>query len=95
MELVTLVTTGESPGPGESGPHWASPNLGDFVPHLDLIAVDSFLSSPGTGDSDPHWASPRSGDSGPHLWTIMTWILCSTPEPHLDMMTLDPLCASA
>ena len=63
-------------------------------PHLDLIAVDSFLASPGTCDSAPNWASPRSGDSGPHLWTIMTWILCSTPEPHLDMMILDALWAS-
>ena len=80
-ELVNLVTT------------WASPRP-DFVPHLDLIAVDTFLASPGSGNSDPNWASSRSGDSGPHLWTVMTWILCSTPEPHLDMMTLDPLWAS-
>ena len=81
-ELVNLVTT------------WASPNPGDFVPHLDLIAVETFLASPGCGNSDPIWASPRYGDSGPHLWTIMTWILCSTPEPPLDMMTLEPLWAS-
>ena len=81
-ELVNLVTT------------WASSSPGDFVPHLDLIAVDTFLDTTGTVDSDPNWASPRSGDSGPHLWTIMTWILCSSPEPHLDMMTLDPLWAS-
>ena len=83
LDLVNLV------------PIWASPSPGDFVPPVDLIAVDSFLTSPGTGDSDPNWASSRSGDSGPHLWTIMTWILCSTPEPHLDMMNLDPLWASA
>ena len=75
-------------------PIWASPSPVDFLPHLDLIAVDSFLASTGTVDSDPNWASPRSGDSGTHLWTIMTWILCSTLEPHLDMMTLDPLWAS-
>ena len=81
-ELVNLVTT------------WASSSPGDFVPDLDLIAVDTFLASPGTGVSDPNWASSRFGDSVPHLWTIMTWILCSTPEPHLDMMTLDPLWAS-
>ena len=55
----------------------------------------STWASPVTGDSDPNWASPRSGDSGPHLWTIMTWIHGSTREPHLDMMTLDPLWASA
>ena len=41
MDLVNLV------------PIWASPSPGDFVPHLDLIAVDSLLASPGTGDSDP------------------------------------------
>ena len=69
MDLVNLV------------PIWASPTPRDFVPHLDLIAVDSFLSSPGTGDSDPNWASPRSGDCGPHLWTIMTWI----SVPHLSL----------
>ena len=75
-------------------PIWASPSPGDFVPHLDLIAVDSFLASPGYGDSDPNWDSTRSGDSALQLWTIMTWILCTTPEPHLHMMTLDPLWAS-
>ena len=26
-------------------PIWASPSPGDFVPHLDLIAVDSFLAN--------------------------------------------------
>ena len=75
-------------------PNWASPSPGDFVPYRDLIAVDSFLASPCTGASDAMWASLRSGDSGLHLWTIMTWIVCSTTEPHLDMMTLDPLWAS-
>ena len=91
---VTLFPLWDSPGAGtlvlnwaqldlvNLVPIWASPSPRDFVPHLYLIAVDSFL------------ASPRSGDSGPHLWTIMTWILCSTPETHLDMMTLDPLWAS-
>ena len=55
MDLVNLV------------PIWASPSLVDFVPNLDLIAVDSFLASPENCDSDPNWASPRSVDSGPHL----------------------------
>ena len=82
MDLVNLV------------PICASPSPGDFVPHLKLIAVYTFLASPGTGDSDPNWGSPRSGDSGPHLWTIMIWINRSTPDPHLVMMTLDPLWAS-
>ena len=41
-------------GPVKLIPIWASPSPGDFVPHLDLIAVDSFLAAPGTGDSGPH-----------------------------------------
>ena len=94
-DLVTLVTTWASPGPGESGPHLGLTQSCDFVPHLDLITVNSSFASPGTGDSDPNWATPRSGDSGPHLGIIGTSILCSTPEPHLDMMTLNPLRASA
>ena len=108
LDLLTLVTTWASSGHvstawPEGWPHLdlvsgvatcTSPIPGEFVAHLDLIAVDSFLASPGTGDSDPNWASPRYGDSGPHLWTIMTWILCSTPKPHLDMMTLNLLWAS-
>ena len=75
-------------------PIWDSPSPGDFVSNLDLIAVDTFLASRGTGDSVPNWASPRSGDSGPHLWTIMTWILCSTPEAPLDIMIQEPLWGS-
>ena len=57
-DLVTVVPIGTSPGPHVSGPTWASPSPGDVVPHLGLIAVDSFLASPGTGDSDTNWASP-------------------------------------
>ena len=37
----TLVTTWDSPGPGESGPHLGLHCPVDFLPHLDLIAVDS------------------------------------------------------
>ena len=67
-------------------PIWASPSLGDFVPNLDLIAVDSFLASPGTGDSDPICASPIPGDSRPYLGIIGTWFHCmasklSSPGP--------------
>ena len=61
LDLVNLVLTRASPSPG------------DFVPHLDLIAVDSFLASPVTRDSDHICASPRPGDSGPHLDMIGTW----------------------
>ena len=53
MDLVNLV------------PIWASPSPGDFVPHLDLIAVDSFLTS------------PESGDSGPQFDLTWTWRLSS------------------
>ena len=86
-----------------TGPHldlvnpviiWDSPSPGDFVPHLDLIAVDSFLASPGTGDSDPICALPRPGDSGPHLGVIGTWILYSTPGPLFDQGPLVPFWAS-
>ena len=85
LELVNLVLIWSSPRRGDSGhdsgyldlvnlvPMWASPSPDDFVPHLDLIAVDSLLASPGTGDSDPICASPRPGDSGPHLGIIGTW----------------------
>ena len=72
-------------------PIWASPTPGDLVPHLDLIALGSFLVTPGTCDSDPIWTSTISGDIGPNLGIIGTWLLCSTPEPHLDMMTGTPM----
>ena len=64
-------------------PIWASPSPVDFLPHLDLIAVDSFLANLElltlmlTG---PHpdlvtlvltWASLVLGDSVPHL--SLTW----------------------
>ena len=48
-------------------PIWASPIPGDFDPHLDLIAVDSFLASPGTGDSDPNWTSTNL------VTLVLTW----------------------
>ena len=63
LDLVNLVVTWSfpkpgdsiptwaSPGPGESGPIWVSPSSGDFVPHLDLIAVNYFLASPGHDDA--------------------------------------------
>ena len=71
LDVVTLVTTGDSPG------------LAYSVPHLNLIAVDTFLASPGTGDSNlsAHhadlvtlvltWASLVPGDSVPQL--SLTW----------------------
>ena len=104
-----MLPTCATSGPGDSGSTWASPGHDYSIPTWsDLILVTLVLTlassvpgdsgstwaSPGTGDSDPNWASPSSGDSGPHLWTIMSWILCSTPEPHLDMITLDPLWTS-
>ena len=49
--LGTLVITWASLGQDELVPIWASPSPGYFVPHLELIAVDSFFASPGTGDS--------------------------------------------
>ena len=61
MDLVNLV------------PIWASPSPGDFVPHIDLIAVDSFWASSGSGDSDPICGSPTPGDSAPNLGIIGNW----------------------
>ena len=44
----TLVPNWASSGPVNLVPIWASPSPGEFVAHLDLIAVESFLASPGT-----------------------------------------------
>ena len=64
-------------------PIWASPSPGDFVPHLELIAVDSFWASPGTvtliiTGTHPDlvtlvltWATSGPSDSGPPLG--ITW----------------------
>ena len=56
-------------------PIWASPSPVDFLPHLDLIAVDSFLASPGTGDSDPNLNSTN----------LVTLVLNG---PHLDLVNM-------
>ena len=37
----------------------------------------------------PTGAAGLPCNSGPHLGIICTWLLCSTPEAPLDMMTLD------
>ena len=71
LELVTLILSACDSGLETLVPIWSSLSPGDFVPHLDLIAVDTFLASPGSGEYDPNLASPRSGDFGPHVWTIM------------------------
>ena len=71
LDLVNLV------------PIWASPSPGDFVPHLDLIAVHAFLASlelvtlilsarhPDLVTLVLTWASLVPGDSVPHL--SLTW----------------------
>ena len=71
----TLVSTWTSLGPGESGPHLDLTRPGDFVTHVDLIAVDSFSASPGNGESDLFFASPRPGD-------------CFSPGHHRDSVPL-------
>ena len=63
--------------------------------HLILVTVVFFYASPGPSDSVPHLGLHGPSDSGPDPGIIRTWILCSTPEPHLNMLTLDPLWASA
>ena len=64
-------------------PIWASPSPGDFVPHLDLIAVDSFLAHlelvtlilsarhPDLVTLVLTWATLVHGDSVLHL--SLTW----------------------
>ena len=67
-------------------PIWASPSTGDFVSHLDLIAVDTFLASTGTDDAGPirglnlyletvvpTWVSPGPGDSRSQMIHTWTW----------------------
>ena len=68
-------------------PTWASPSPGEFVPHLDLIAVDTFLASPGSGNSDRNWAFPDL------VTLVLKWASPGPSEyapsgPHLDLVTL-------
>ena len=49
------------------------------MPHQDLVILILI------------WELHGPSDSGPHLGIIGTWLLCSIPEPHLDMMTGTPL----
>ena len=53
LDLMTVFPPGPHLVLVNLVPIWASLSPADFVPHLDLIAVDSFLVSPETGDSDP------------------------------------------
>ena len=62
--------------------------------HMILVTVFLFYASLGPSDSFPHLCLHGPSDSGPDPGIIGTWILSSTPEPYLDMMTLDPLWAS-
>ena len=55
MDLVNLV------------PIWASPIPGDFVPHLDLIAVDSFW---------PHLELVTLNLTGPHPDPVTLVLTC-------------------
>ena len=49
-----------------------------------LLTVVLFYASPGPGDSVPHLGLHGPSDSGPHSAIIGTWILYSTPGPHLN-----------
>ena len=46
LDLMTVVTPGSHLDLVNLVPIWASPSPCDFVPHLDMIAVDYFLASP-------------------------------------------------
>ena len=62
--------------------------------HLILLTVILVLATPGPGDSVPHPGLHGSSDSGLHPGIIGTWILYSTPVPHLDQGSLVPFFAS-
>ena len=88
-------------------PIWASHIPGVFEPHLDLIAVDSFLASPGTGDSGPYldvtWTRGFWYPSRPEpvlVTLVLNWaspgpIEYAPSRPHLDLVTLVPTWASS
>ena len=52
--------------------------------HLILLTVVLFYASTGPSDSVPHLGLHGPSDSGPHPGIIGTWILYSTPGPHLN-----------
>ena len=88
-------------------PVWVSHSPGDFVPHVDVIAVDSFLASPGTGDSGPYldvtWTRGFWYPSGPQpdlVTLVLKWASPGPSEyapsgPHLDLVTLVPTWATS
>ena len=62
--------------------------------HLIPLNVVLFYASLGPSDSVPHLALHGRSDSGPHPGIIGTWILYSTPGPHLEQGPLVPFWAS-
>ena len=38
----------------------------------------------------PIWVSPGPGDSCYHLGLTWSWLQCSTPGPHIDLLTMVP-----
>ena len=91
-DLDTLLYTWASPGHGDCGPTWASPEGGDWFPqghHLDLVtqvliwAAFTWILSSTSGLHlflvilVPLWGSPRSGDSGSQFGLTWTWCLSS------------------
>ena len=63
--------------------------------HLILLTVVLFYASAGPSDSVPHLGLHGPSDSGPHPGVIGTWILYSTPGPHLDQGPLIPFRVSS
>ena len=88
-------------------PFWVSHIPSDIVPHLDLIAVDSFLALPGTGDSGPYLDVTLTRGfwypSGPQpdlVTLVFNWASPGPSEyapsgPHLDLVTLVPTWATS
>ena len=71
-------------------PLWASPSLVDFLPHLDLIAVDSFLAN--LELLTLMLTGPRLDLVNMlHLGLIWTRLLWSLPGHHGDLVPLHGL----
>ena len=58
--------------------------------HLILVIVVLVNASPGPSDSVPHLGLHGPSDAGPQPGNISTWILYSTPVPHIDRGPLVP-----
>ena len=76
LDLVTVVPTWASPGPGECGPTWASPGRGDWFPqgpHLDLVTQPLIWASWDLVSQFHIGASPGPSDSRSPVGLTLKW----------------------